>query len=91
MRNSFIVLVFCSFILLSCNSGTGDGLKVSSTNKSFSQSKSEEIAQFKEALKETPYSLSKSELDDLKADGAISDEDYQELLALANSNSSATN
>ncbi|MEH0861253.1 hypothetical protein [Halobacteriovorax sp. DPLXC-1] len=25
MKSSFIVLVFCSFLLFSCNSGTGDG------------------------------------------------------------------
>ncbi|EPZ50891.1 membrane protein, PF09851 family [Bacteriovorax sp. BAL6_X] len=45
----------------------------------------------KDSLKDTPYSLSKKELDELRADGAISEEDYQELLALSNSTSTTSN
>lgn len=86
MKNSFIVLLFCSFSLISCIEK--DKSSEVSPNSSFIQERKKELAQLKEELKDTPYSLTQIELDELKADGAISEEDYQELLLLTSNQNS---
>lgn len=92
MKNSFVVFSFLSVLFVSCSgSGPSDSSTKVSSGSSLAEQKTEEIIQMKESLKETPYSLSKKELDELKADGAISEEDYQELLALASSTSATSN
>ncbi|WP_412470136.1 MULTISPECIES: hypothetical protein [unclassified Halobacteriovorax] len=92
MKNSFIVLVFCSFLLISCiekeTSISKDKNSEVSSSSSFVQERKEELTELKKELNDTPYSLSRSELDELKADGAISEEDYQELLLLTSNQNS---
>ena len=92
MKNSFIVLAFCSLSLFGCiekeKSISKDKSSKVSSSSSFVQERQEEITELKEELEDTAYSLSKSELDELKADGAISEEDYQELLLLTSNQNS---
>ncbi|WP_040314468.1 SHOCT domain-containing protein [Bacteriovorax sp. BAL6_X] len=92
MKNSFIVFSFLSILFVSCSgSGPSDTSTKANSGSSLAVQKTEEIVQMKDSLKDTPYSLSKKELDELRADGAISEEDYQELLALSNSTSTTSN
>ncbi|WP_412473280.1 hypothetical protein [Halobacteriovorax sp. YZS-1-1] len=92
MKNSFLILLFCSSTLISCiekeKSLSGGDKSEPSSKSSFIQEKKEEIKDLKEELSDTAYSLSKTELDELKADGAISEEDYQELLLLTSNQNS---
>ena len=80
-----IFLLLTTLILFSCSGGTEDSGDVSARPQSLSleQQKQQEIEHMKESLNSGSYSLTKAELDQLKAEGAISDSDYQELIKLA--------
>ncbi len=92
MKNSFIVLAVFGISLIGCIEkekavSTDKSTKVNPSS-SFIQDRQEEITGLKKELEDTAYSLSTSELDELKADGAISEEDYQELILLTSNQNS---